>query len=44
MLLNPKTVTDTELLIALYDTKREYVEYRTLFSNETGIRRVSDKL
>jgi len=44
MLLNPKTVSSTELLIAMYDSKYKYFEARALCNNDTGINRVSSLL
>lgn len=41
MLLNPKTVTDIELLVAMYDSKHKYFEARALCTNDTGIIRVA---
>ncbi len=44
MLLNPKTVTDIDLLVAMYDSKHKYFEARALCNNDTGINRVSSLL
>jgi len=41
MLLNPKTVTDIELLVAMHDSKHKYFEARALCTNDTGINRVA---
>ena len=44
MLLNPKTVSEIDILTAMYDSKHVYFESRFFCSNDTGISRVSNLL